>query len=338
MNSSESTNQVFGIRVYFKTSPANLQAGKYVLKVKISDGGNPSCIKTDTFLVFIGDNSTRSQSDLIDKISSQITTSIYVNDALEPEAEASNEIDEDQDASIVSPTDLHLHNNNNNLTQHSRLSTTFSLNSLRTTEHFILITLVSTLFLIGSILSFIGLIFFCKSDSLSSRRGKAKTKKQQLEVKNYRGGGGSGSQKMMLNGGGEEEEAVHNDEMNNLLDVEATLNRLSLSLKSTDQSQSADSVMSNITFARDTTSSSSNSSQTEEHHQLHLQQQQQQQHQLTQPKYATAHKVTFGANYNKDNYHLRVRIYSCIINIYFLYFTKEYIINLLNVIFILRLL
>jgi hypothetical protein len=251
-NASESTDHVYGLKLSLRPNERErLQLGRYVVKLKISDHGNPSCIKTDTFLVYVGDNTTRTQTELIERLRAGITG--YINDEYIDITDESN--DNKDVVTSLSKSETH---KTNSLISHSRLSS--ALSSLRNTDYFILITLLSTLIITGSILSLVGLIFFCRRDGDKKNKKKPKQISRGLEVKNYHRG-----ELSVLN---------EDTESNNLLssggasdEVTATTNRLSLSLKSTDQSQSADSVASNITFTRDT--SSSNSSQADEHHLHH---------------------------------------------------------------------
>lgn len=307
VNATESTDQIYGMKLSIRNS--RIKLGKYVVKLSISDQGNPSCIKTDRFVVYIGDNSTRTQLDLISRINSD---SGFVNDELIKEIEEDSNDDDDKTrqeevsrSSVIKVSSLSVQ---------SRLSV--ALSSLRKTDYFILATLVATLVVIGSILSLVGLIFFCRRDR-SARRGggkKSSIGSRGLEVKNFRGApsglSSAGSSGLGGGGGGDDETP---SEMNNLLtstDDPTAMNRLSLSIKSTDQSQSADSVASNITFARDTSSSSSQSDEHHHHHIIHQHQQQQQhlQHEMIASQYKPAYgaKVTFGTVARGDDFQSKV--------------------------------
>lgn len=300
VNTTESTDQVYGVKLGLNrrliAAPDGLSAvklGKYVVKLIISDQGNPSCIKTDKFVVYIGDNTTQNQVDLIARMAK--SSDEYVNDELgemssfEEDKDASEEIRDELDDDVKSRLTM------GGLSMRSRLSGAF--NSLRRTDYFILVTLVATLIVIGSILSLVGLVFFCRRDRDSSayKKKKSASKIRGLEVKNFRGAhpGSAGPTTLSVLNGDDDTPS----EMNNLLlassagssspsatdDVDSAdsnntptsnvnqngNNRLSLSIKSTDQSQSADSVASNITFARDTTSSSASSSSSSGHHHHH---------------------------------------------------------------------
>lgn len=290
--SSPSSPQIYSMKVLARANLTNaqLKMGKYVIKVKISDLGNPSCIKSDSYLLYVGDNRTRNQADLIEKINSVFSSKngpnqMYVNDANEDEADANNGAgnydlsdddddddhgdDDDEDDSQPDGLDFIKKSRTTNGQQlhqqplNVKSSSAWLHFMFKNNDYLILIGLVSTLVLIGSIFSFVGLLFFCRRLNRADKNRRSTHHRKfaidTIKVKNDGGGGTS------PNSDASALTSAH-DEMNNLLgDSDQNVNRLSLSLKSTDQSQSADSVVSNITYARDTTCSSSNSSQIGEH-------------------------------------------------------------------------
>jgi hypothetical protein len=54
------TNQIYTLKINFKNvTKSKLKLGKYIIKLRIADKGNPSCIKKDTFILYLSSNETK---------------------------------------------------------------------------------------------------------------------------------------------------------------------------------------------------------------------------------------------------------------------------------------
>lgn len=178
--SKESKPLVYSLKFELKKNQSEFKLGKYVIKIRINDLGSPACEKEDYFIVYIGNRLNPTEAKLIQSLSNNIS---FINDP-EP-GQAFKE---------------------------SLKSFNFSSQKFRN-ERLLLIGFISILILLGSIFSFIILIYYCRK---SQKRQNKKPGIEGLKVRNY----------------------SNQDEQNNLLDSE--LNRLSLSIKSSDQSVCSD--------------------------------------------------------------------------------------------------
>lgn len=266
----------------------NLKLGKYLIRIRISDNGNPSCIKNEMFTLYIGNDQNPTQNELIDKLNTFYTLRDddtifdYINDN---EEKISNQID-DEDDQLDQYYDAKSDSKRVNLSMASSLNILPGFNNkFNSNDYLILFCLIAILVIIGFLLSLIGVILLCKNLNkrrcLSKGSGK-KSAGDMLTVRNYREIELNNSSSANTSTSNTSQVSASNDdenqcEINNLLENDANLlNRLSLSLKSTDQSQSADSVLtypkecitiSNVTSssANSDVSHSSNSSQIDDH-------------------------------------------------------------------------
>jgi hypothetical protein len=275
---SSFSSQIYVLKIQFR-KPANrtsIRLGKYAIRIKVSDNGNPSCIKNDLFVLYLGDNHTRTQSELVDKLNKLYkyrnenlngfdTVLNFVNDDDGMGLDRTNRLDVDYDASKNTSNPLvsgRLNESKSIFSNGLSMLKSYAFSSLSRNDYLVVLCLIITVTIIVVLLSFIGFLFLCRGERKTSK--KAKT----IKVKNYReidltsstsnSNSGAGSISSGINANENEEASC---EMNNLLEhVETNPNRLSSSFKSTDQSHSADSVVSNLTFARDSTTLSCNSS------------------------------------------------------------------------------
>ena len=66
---SSFSNQIYVLRVVFRNFTLSaINVGKYVIKIRIADNGNPSCIKKDTFVLYLGNNKLHSQKEVQDQL------------------------------------------------------------------------------------------------------------------------------------------------------------------------------------------------------------------------------------------------------------------------------
>jgi hypothetical protein len=252
---------------------SQLKMGKYAIKVKISDLGYPSCIKNELFILYVGQRGVESQAAVIDKLKSleKINTKNEMeskNDFINDKDELSqlNEYDQfdeifrdsiksfkdQQAAAIVKKSSV--------LSSSSSQKPPSNFFNFNKKDYFILFCLLAVLILISIVLSII-IAFYCfKKYKKSSNDNDNKTSHKlsnSLRVYN-------------------EPRGINNstiNERNNLLepssssssssssnDGDGGVNRLSMSLKSNDQSNSAESVLTSFGHEIPTGPSSSSSS------------------------------------------------------------------------------
>lgn len=236
-----------------------LKLGHYLIKVKIRDNGFPSCIKTDAFRLYLGNNELRTRSELVKHL---------------------EEVFKQPDNAIISyineRKDLEIHQDLLTTTNNIRIAHVSSydrqnvsnydrglLKLFTKDDYVILLSLIALLILASSFLSIVGCVYFFKNSS-DDRRFKKTGNKEVLKVRNYCEVVANDSS---VNTSNSHEDDDHSQtEINQLLKHDAVLNRYSVSLTSSDptQSQSADSVLSSVTYTRDLTSSNSSQNSSDE--------------------------------------------------------------------------
>ena len=251
-----------------------LKPGHYLIKVKISDNGYPTCIKTDMFRFYLGNEATKTQQDLTNKLS-MIAKSSHefgpVDDFINDKDDSATDMNNELSANRISMNQALSRGSNLTLFKFPTQPRSF-LNRFAKDDYIVLISLIALLVIASALLSIVGCVYFIKNypDKSGKSRGAKLSSSDLLKVKNYRGielnessNNSSSSSSSASSNSNEEDESQA--EMNKLLEHDAAVNRFSLSFKScTEQSQSADSVMSSLTFARDMTmSNTSNNSHTE---------------------------------------------------------------------------
>jgi len=237
-----------------------LKIGHYLIKVKISDNGFPSCIKIDSFRVFIGSDDLHNETVLINHLKQVFK---------QPEDAVTHYINDKEDFDVNDDQDLATRHFSVDMIQsRQNLTTTFDTKSLlkmfTKNDYVVLLILIGLLFVVSSFLSIVGCVYFLKSSSNEKRLKQIKNG-ETLKVKNYCEIQVN-SDSSVNTSNSEEDDNNSQTEINRLLAHEAGLDRFSGSLKSGEQSQSADSVMSSLTYTRELTiSNTSHSSGSDEH-------------------------------------------------------------------------
>jgi len=273
---------IYTIRIELKEDASNLlKIGKYLLKLKINDNGYPSCIKTETFILYVGTSGeANSQSALID-----LLKSIYTANKRTDENALNADFINDQDDQDTSSYDLN--DEETDLIQFKSIQQNTHhrppiLNLFKNSQYVIIFILIATLILISLLLSSICLIYCFKKKRSKSIRKAADT----LKVKNYRSSSSSNSSSNSdlnhrISNTSTEEENITNSRVHDLLgNDEETKNLLShqtsilpvcgvnrYSLNTDNNSNSANSVASTyvVTSTHKQRDSACNSSASSKH-------------------------------------------------------------------------
>ena len=134
-----------------------LKLGSYLISVKISDNGFPSCIKTDTFRLYLGNNHLETSEILLKHLSE-----VFRN----PEDAVIHYVNDKENAYIFE---------NSNFIQgrfdrvHARNSTSMAkrnfLSIFTKNDYIVLLSLIAMLVLAAAFLSIIGCVYFLKSSA-----------------------------------------------------------------------------------------------------------------------------------------------------------------------------
>lgn len=218
-----------------------LKLGSYSISVKISDNGFPSCIKTDTFRLYLG-NKHLATSEILLKHLSEVFRNPedafihYVND---------KEAYIDENSNLIQGRFNRVQQQSRNGTMSQRRS---FLSIFTKNDYIILLSLIGMLVLASAFLSIIGCIYFLKSSEDDKRMNKL-SKKKMSELKKARKYCEIEVNDSSINTSNSQDDDDNSQtEINNLLEHDAILNRYSTSLKSSnpEQSTSADSVLMTI--------------------------------------------------------------------------------------------
>lgn len=218
-----------------------LKLGSYSISVKISDNGFPSCIKTDTFRLYLGNKHLATSEILLKHLSE-----VFRN----PEDAIIHYVN-DKEAYIVENSNF-IQGRFNRVQQQSRNGTISQRRSFLSiftkNDYIILLSLIGMLVLASAFLSIIGCVYFLKSSEDDKRMNKL-SKKKMSELKKARKYCEIEVNDSSINTSNSQDDDDNSQtEINNLLEHDAILNRYSTSLKSSnpEQSTSADSVLMTI--------------------------------------------------------------------------------------------
>lgn len=255
LNSIMNENNRFKLQIRFNSNLSDfdqLKLGRYLIPIKISDNGFPACIKTDAFRLYIGSNRLRTEEMLAKHLSE-----VFKN----PESAIVN-YNNDKDDLMISKVNIE-QNRFLLKTPYSNRDRSISndknfMNIFTKDDYIILLSLIGLLVLASMFLSIVGCVYFFKNSSDNRRLKGISTRRGDLKVKNYREMDVNDSSINTSTSNSQEDDENSQTEINQLLEHDGILNRFSMSLKNSnpDQSQSADSVISTSTYARDMTSSS----------------------------------------------------------------------------------
>ncbi len=196
----EEKNSIYTLRVQLKNQSGlnEMKLGKYVIKVKISDQGYPTCIKTDSYILYVGnEKEAKTQSILIEMLKSMYSgkrldadalNADFINDKEEHNEEKDiNESEEligskSEDVSeetirLLAIRQQHSLNTSNNSNR------SYLISMFRSSQFVIIFILIGALLLIAAMLSSIGLINCCRKRATYKKGMDA----DKLKVKNYRG-------------------------------------------------------------------------------------------------------------------------------------------------------
>ena len=237
----------------------SIKLGKYVIKIKISDMGNPSCIKNEQFIFYLGDNQSKTQLELIELLKNKFKKSnsnkddmlysnyIYDDDGLTEEDENINEVKK----YVVN--NKFLVNSYNKKTQQPHAA----IDSLKANNYIILYCFITIVISFSMILFIIAILIYCRrnrsnlfkkdNEAQNNQNSSPSSKKSStidlLKVKNYReiDMNNSSSNKTNSTDSSSNGSLHHNEddleepnEINNLLDHHDSNNRLSTTFKNCD--------------------------------------------------------------------------------------------------------
>jgi hypothetical protein len=243
----------------------HLKIGHYAIRVKISDSGFPSCIKIDSFSLYLGSGDLPNKAVLVSHLQQvfkqpEDAVGHYINDKEEFDVEEGEQNLATKRLSVAKQHGVMIHSRQNS----TRFDARSLLNMFTKDDYVVLLSLIGLLFLVSSFLSIVGCVYFVKSSSNDKRLRQIKNG-ETLKVKNYCEI--EVNNDSSVNTSNSDEDDTHSQtEINELLAHDAVLNRFSASLKSGEQSESADSVMSGLTYTRELTiSNTSQNSGSDEH-------------------------------------------------------------------------
>ena len=243
--SSTFTSHIYTLKINFKNlTKSSLKLGKYLIKMRIADKGNPSCIKRDVFILYLSSNSTQTHQEFIEKLNfvrqGVDTTLDYVID----DQEGKNE-----DIERTS-TPIYFSSKKSKNSQSKAFAINLkSLINFTKNDYFVAFCLLILLALIFLLVSMIGFVFLCRK--YTKKRSKIIKKKaiETLKVKNYRelelmNSSNSNSNISSGNNSGtvetdrdeENQNEIHHLLGNSNHNIIMNNNRLSTSFKSNDQS------------------------------------------------------------------------------------------------------
>jgi hypothetical protein len=257
--------QIYNLKLKFKnnTNQAvafdfldSMKLGKYVIKVKISDMGNPSCIKNEQFIFYLGDNQAKTQLELIELLKNKFKKSNSNKDDLL----YSNYIYDDDGLNEDDNNDVKKYVVNNKVMVNSyNKKTQTAIDSLKANNYIILYCFITIVISFSMILFIIAVLVFCRRNRTNFFKKEKNAKNQNtqnsspsskksstidlLKVKNYReiDMNNSSSNKTNSTDSSSNGSLNHNEddleepnEINNLLDHHDSNNRLSSSFKNCD--------------------------------------------------------------------------------------------------------
>ena len=282
LNKVKAAEKIFKLEVFLKST--SVKMGKYVLKVRISDMGNEPCVKYDLYIIYLADNSTENELDLIEK--SRINDQeLYTYDIYDVEMFLNNS---GMPSSDTNKNQLiHITGINKILFGFNSFGSN-KLGGKMSTSFLVTFIFIISILLVSIIILFSVLVFLCKS---LHRKFKKSKSHESIKVRNYsqteldNSGGGTASSRInsssssssssdtnsdsgiMPNGFGEsaaeiknllEKKAIAGDEDADASDLGRNNRRLSLSLNSQEHGDSVgDSAMSSLLYTRDFSSTSS---------------------------------------------------------------------------------
>jgi hypothetical protein len=245
------------VRLLAHTNAA-FKLGRYVIKVRISDNGNPSCHKNELFVLYVGDNETRNEQELVERMNALFLATSN-NKNTDTESPIVQQYVNDQNGDVDSQVLFKLKNKlvvNNYTTDFIRSTSTLLLMN---NDYMVLFFLVTTLVIIGVLMSSLGVIYIYRN--YRSKRSRASAVKRTNDFfKQYHNGDLDDTSR------GNSSHGDDANEINNLLGENHESNRLSSSFKShSEQSNSGDSAETNLA---DT--SSNGSTNLDQHQQARL--------------------------------------------------------------------
>lgn len=259
MSSKFHSNQIYTLKIDLKSnqSKSALKLGKYLIRVRIADNGNPSCIKRDKFTLYVADNQIKTQQELIQNLEASFKQ--QPNSALD----FINDEDEITDDYLSTTTPESFNNKKLSLSsmdssfKEGLLVSITSFLRLKKSDYFIVFSVLIGMAVVFLLVSVIGFFFLCRKCSKKRSTLSKKKAMDTLKVKNYRelelmNSSNSNSNISSGNNSGTVEtdrDEDNQNEINNLLDSENSThststssshilsnNRLSTSFKGNDQS------------------------------------------------------------------------------------------------------
>jgi hypothetical protein len=237
-----------------------LKSGKYVIKLRISDKGEPSCSNIDNYILFVGDNQYKTLTQITEEIKNQHKLD-----------EPSDDFNLDEENDVIDLNDMSVNNGSKislNVKQNQKLTEKSKslkpqlqqekIKKYTQNDYLLLIAITSIVVIVLIFFTLLCTIYFYNR---YNKNPKAKIIENDKLLQNK---GIESSSKTLVIG------LAHQSSGNNSEILYNAENRLSLSYKSTedtDQSNSIDSITSSTLTKETKTSSTHINSELSNHHQ-----------------------------------------------------------------------